>query len=319
MARIGIIGAGNVGSAAAFALALRGIGSEVVLVDANTALAAAQAEDILHATALATPMQICAGGFEALAGADILVLTAGVNQRPGESRRDLLGRNAAVFAEIVPRAVEAAPEAVLLVATNPVDTMTQIATQLSGLPRARVIGSGTLLDTARFRALIGLHLGLSPHSVHAYVIGEHGDSEVLVWSSARVGGVPLAAIAARRQRPLDAEAQARIDDGVRRAAYRIIAGKGATAFGIGAGLARLARAVLSDERALVTASIVEDEIMGVPEVALSLPRLIGRGGVLDSFPADLAAAEAAALRRSAEILKEAAAMAAEGLPQATGR
>jgi len=151
------------------------------------------------------------------------------------------------------------------------------------------------------------------------VLGEHGDSEVLAWSSARVGGVPLAAIAERCRRPLDAEAQARIDDGVRRAAYRIIAGKGATAFGIGAGLARLARAVLSDERALLTASILEDEIMGVPEVALSLPRLIGRGGVLDTFAPDLTATEADALRQSAEILKEAAEVAAEGLPETAQR
>lgn len=177
-----------------------------------------------------------------------MVLAAGVAQRPGETRLQLLDRNAQVFAQVVPRVLEAAPEAVLLVATNPVDVMTQVAYRLSGLPPGRVVGSGTILDTARFRALLAEYLRVAPQSVHAYVLGEHGDSEVLVWSSAQVGGVPLLEFAEARGRALSPEDRARIDEGVRRAAYRIIEGKGATYYGIGAGLARLVRAILTDEK-----------------------------------------------------------------------
>jgi L-lactate dehydrogenase len=246
------------------------------------------------------------GGYVDLDGCEVVVLTAGVSQAPGESRLALLARNVAVFAEIVPRVVRSAPDAVLLVATNPVDTMAQATARLSGLPRRRVIGSGTILDTARFRALLGHHLGLAPASVHGYVLGEHGDSELLHWSGARAGGIPVAKIAEALGRPLSPAARQAIDDGVRRAAYRIIAGKGHTAYGIGAGLARIAHAVTTDERALFTASIVEDEVEGVPDVALSFPRVIGRAGVIETLQPDLDAAERAALGGSAEILKRAA-------------
>jgi L-lactate dehydrogenase len=304
--RIGIVGTGNVGSAAAYAMIMRGEADELVLVDANPEYATAQAEDLLHATPFAASVRIGRGGYDGLAGCDVVVLTAGVSQSPGENRLDLLARNVAVFAEIVPRVVRAAPDAVLLVATNPVDIMGQAAARLSGLPRSRVIGSGTILDTARFRALLGHHLGLAPQSVHGYVLGEHGDSEVLHWSGARAGGIPIARIAEMLGRPLAPAARQAIDDGVRRAAFRIIAGKGHTAYGIGAGLARIVHAVTTDERALITASIVEDEIEGVPHVALSLPRVIGRAGVIETLQPDLDAAERAALRGSAEILKRAA-------------
>jgi L-lactate dehydrogenase len=195
---------------------------------------------------------------------------------------------------------------VLLVATNPVDVMTQIATRIAGPAGARVLGSGTILDTARFRALLGEHLGVSPASIHAYVLGEHGDSEVLVWSDAGAGGVPLEAFAAQVGRPVTSEVRARIDDGVRRAAYAIIEGKGATYHGIGAGLARLCRAILRDERAVFTASALGAEVEGVPEVTLSLPRVVGRGGVVATLSPSLSGEEHAALRRSAELLAQAA-------------
>src|SRR5689334_6109072 len=176
-----------VGATAAHALVLRGSCDEIVLVDRNRELAAAQAEDLLHATPFAHPLRVRAGEYADLAGAGVVVLAAGVAQRPGETRLELLGRNADVFAAIVAPVLEHCPDAVLLVATNPVDVMTDVAARLSGLPVGRVIGSGTVLDTARFRALIGAHLGVSPKSVHANVLGEHGDSEVPCWSSAAVG------------------------------------------------------------------------------------------------------------------------------------
>ncbi|MEM6454977.1 MAG: hypothetical protein AAF772_07770, partial [Acidobacteriota bacterium] len=222
--------------------------------------------------------------------------------------------SADVFAEIVPRTLEAAPDALLVVATNPVDVMTQVAIRHARLPAGRVFGSGTILDTARFRALLGRRLGVSPSSVHAYVLGEHGDSEVLVWSSASISGVRAADFAAGVGRPLDDAVRARIDDGVRHAAYRIIAGKGATWFGIGAGLARLCRAIEHDERSVFTVSApgaMRDAdgqpLPDAPEIAYALPRVIGRAGVgtLDLTPA-LDDDERRGLGRSVGVLRDAA-------------
>lgn len=303
---IGIVGTGNVGSAAAFAMILRGAADSVVLVDANEEYALAQAEDLLHATPFGSSSRICAGRFEDLEHCDVVVLAAGVNQEPGETRLELLARNVAIFAEIIPPIVRSAPDAVFLVATNPVDTMGQVAARLARLPPNRVIASGTILDTARFRALLGQHLQVAAKSVHGYVLGEHGDSEVLHWSGARVGGVPIEDIADTLRRPFTAEAKGVIDDGVRHAAYRIIEGKGYTAFGIGAGLSRLAHAITTDERALITSSIINDEVEGVPNVALSLPRVVGRAGVMETLQPDLDGLERVALKKSAEILKCAA-------------
>ncbi|TBH21903.1 L-lactate dehydrogenase [Thermus thermamylovorans] len=304
--KVGIVGSGFVGSAAAYAMALLGGVREVVLVDLDAKLARAHAEDLLHATPFAHPVWVRAGGYGDLEGARVVVLAAGVAQRPGETRLQLLDRNAQVFAQILPRVGEAAPEAVLLVATNPVDVMTQVAYRLSGLPLGRVVGSGTILDTARFRALLAEHLEVAPQSVHAYVVGEHGDSEVLLWSGAQVGGVPLIAFAEARGRPLTPGNRARIDEGVRKAAYRIIEGKGATYYGIGAGLARLVRAILADEKGVYTVSAFTEEVAGVREVALSLPRVLGASGVEATIPPGLDAAEGEALRQSALLLKEAA-------------
>jgi L-lactate dehydrogenase len=301
--KVGIVGAGMVGSAAGYALALLGSVSEVVLVDRDEALALAQAQDIAHAVPFASATQIRAGGYDALAGAAVVILAAGVSQKPGETRLELLGRNAEVFRSVVAEVQRVAPEAILLIATNPVDIMTDVATRLSGLPPARVIGSGTILDTARFRSLLGAHLGIAPQSVHAYVLGEHGDSEVLAWSAARAGSVPIRAFAAQVGAALTDEVVARIDDGVRNAAYTIIAGKGATWYGIGAGLARIVRAILRDEQSVLSVSIRTREVEGVRDVALSVPRVVGRAGVTaDLFP-ELDRTEHDALRRSAELLK----------------
>mgnify|MGYP001626223884 FL=1 len=304
--KIGIVGSGFVGSTAAYAMVLQGVGSEFVLVDINRRLADAHARDILHATPFAHPARVVAGDYEAVKGADIVVVSAGVAQRPGETRLQLLGRNAEVFAEVIPKICEHAPDAILLIATNPVDIMTQVATLISGLPPERVIGSGTILDTARFRALLGEFLGVSPQSVHAYVLGEHGDSEVLIWSGAQVGGVSVFEFAKQIGRPITDEVKRQIDEGVRYAAYKIIEGKGATYFGIGAGIARIARAILNDERAMLTVSILNEEVEGVPKIALSLPRIVGRKGIVATLPVQLSDEEREALRKSAEILKQSA-------------
>lgn len=304
--KVGVVGAGMVGSAAAYAIAIEGVASELVLVDHKADLAVAQAEDIAHAVPFVSSARVSAGEYDHLAGAGVVILAAGVPQAPGESRLSLLARNAAVFADVVAKVRAAAPDAILVVASNPVDIMTGITRLASGLPPERVIGSGTILDTARFRSLLADHLGIAPGSVHAVVLGEHGDSEVLAWSLAQAGGEPLDICADRLGRPITPEVRARIEEGVRRAAYRIIAGKGATWYGIGAGLARIVRAIRDDERAVLTVSMLTPDCCGVADATFSLPRVIGAKGVHATLMPDLPAAEAAALRHSAEVLKAAA-------------
>lgn len=305
--KVTVIGAGMVGASAAFAMVMRGAASEVVLVDRNRALAEAQAQDILHATPFAYPARVTAGDYADMAGSGVVVLSAGVGQKPGETRLELLERNAAVFAQIVPEVLRHAPGAVILVATNPVDIMTEVATRLSGLGPSRVLGSGTILDTARYRALLADFLGISPKSVHAWVLGEHGDSEVLCWSSAAVGAIPVDALARQHGRPLTESDRQVIDLGVRGAAYKIIAGKGATWFGIGGGIARIVQAIAADERAVLTVSTLTPEVEGVRDVALSLPRVVGAGGAGEALWPDLDQDERTALRHSAETLKAASA------------
>ena len=302
--KVGIVGAGMVGSSAGYALAMMGIASDIVFVDRNAALAIAQAEDISHAVPFVSATTVTAGDYDALAGTRVVIIAAGVSQKPGESRLELLERNAAVFREVVAEVLRASPDAILLIASNPVDIMTQIATRLSGLPPQRVIGSGTILDTARFRSLVGRHLGIAPQSVHAYVLGEHGDSEVLAWSNARAGSVALRSFAEQVGKPLTEDERRAIDDGVRNAAYKIINGKGSTYYGIGAGLARIVKAIAQDQRDVLSVSIVTPRVADIEEVALSVPRIIGAAGVVaDLFP-DLDAEEHAALARSASLLKE---------------
>lgn len=302
--KVGIIGTGFVGSTTAYAVVLGGAASRVVLVDLDEKRARAHAEDILHATSFAASINISAGDYSDLKGAGVVVLACGVGQKPGESRLQLLKRNKRVFEDVVPRVTRQAPEALLLVATNPVDIITRITLRISGLPPGRVIGSGTILDTSRFRALIGEHLGVSPRSVHAYVLGEHGDSEVLVWSSARVGGVHLSDFAEQVGRPLTDSVREGIDQGVRRAAYRIIEGKGATYHGIGAGLARIIQAVRDDENSVFTLSCFSSGIAGIKDVSLSVPRVLGAEGVRAELWPRLSDKESKLLGHSAGILKQ---------------
>ena len=305
--KIGIVGCGHVGGTAAYTLALQGIGSELVLVDRDPKLADAQCMDILHATPFGQPVRVRSGGYADLAGCALVSFAAGVGQLPGEPRMQLLTRNAKVFAEAVPQVMRHASDPILLIATNPLDIMTQIATRLSGLPPERVLGSVTMLDSARFRALLAERYRVSPASLHAYVLGEHGDSEVLVWSGARIAGVPLQQFAQACATPLTAADIAQIDEAVRRAAYRIIDGKGATYYGVGAALARLARCILNDERTVFTVCSLVPDLDGVTDVALSLPSVIGREGVQMRVRPELNEDERKALRDSALKIRQCAA------------
>jgi L-lactate dehydrogenase len=304
--KVGIVGCGFVGSSAAYAIILGGVANEIVLIDINAGLARSQAEDILHATPFAAPVRIMAGDFNALEGAEVVILACGVGQRPGETRLELLKRNANIFGTVIPQVVKHAPETILLIASNPVDVITQMSSAIAGIAPQRVIGSGTILDTARFRTLLAEGLDVSPQSVHAYVLGEHGDSEVLAWSTARVGGVQLPDFGHQTGRNVSSDARIRIDDGVRRAAYRIIEGKGATYYGIGAGLARIVRAIRGDERVVLTISTRPLGFGNFPEVCFSLPRIVGAAGVLATLLPELSADEERALANSVGVIRRAA-------------
>lgn len=305
--KVGIVGSGLVGATAAYALVMQGVGREIILVDKNADRAAAEADDIRHAVPFAHPLEIRAGDYPDLAGCRIVVLCAGVGQKPGETRLQLLQRNAQVFHEIVPAVLKQAPEAVLLVATNPVDVMTHLAARYAGecgAPPGSVLGSGTTLDTARFRSLLGEHCGVDPHHVHAYVVGEHGDSEVLTWSLATVGGMPLEEFTRLRRIEFSTAVREGIDKKVRRAAYSIIAGKSATYYGIASALARIVDVVLHDQRAVLTVGSPTPDTAGVRNVTVSMPRLVGGRGVMETFHLPLNETETTQLRNSARVIRQ---------------
>lgn len=302
--KVGIIGAGSVGSATAFALIMGGVARKVVLIDANEKKAEAEAMDLAHAAPFAFANKVKAGTYDDLKGCEIVIVTAGANQRPGETRIDLLGRNVKIFESIIPQIAKAAPDTTLIITANPADIMTEVALKLSGFPKERVIGSGTVLDTARFRTLLGYHLGISPQSIHANVLGEHGDSEVLVWSASDAGTVSLDKMAEEIGKPFTKEVKDEIDDGVRNAAYKIIDGKGATFYGIAGALCRICRAITNNEYAILTVSSHQDNVEGVKGVCLSLPTVLGKRGIHQVIYPTLNAEESKALHDSAVVMKE---------------
>jgi len=306
--KIGIVGCGMVGSTSAYALVMSGVGREIVLVDLNRIRAEAEANDIYHAVPFAHPLTVRAGDYPDLAEARVVVIAGGVAQKPGETRLQLLQRNADIFRQIVPSVLRHAPEAVLLVVSNPVDIMTHLAAQFAaefGVPQTHVIGSGTTLDTARFRTLLGRHFDVDPQHVHAYVLGEHGDSEVLAWSQATIAGLSLDDFAKVHGKPLTIGQRREIDENVRRAAYHIIAGKGATYYGIGSAVARIVDVLLHDQRAILSICARITGVPGCDGVTLALPHLVGGQGALATIPLPLDAIEEQALRHSAGLLRQA--------------
>jgi L-lactate dehydrogenase len=297
-----------VGSTAAYAMLMSGTAGEIILIDKDRARAEAEADDLRHATPFAHPKMIRAGDFADLRGAGVVILAAGVGQRPGESRLDLLKRNQAVFEDIIPGVVANAPESVLLVATNPVDIITHMTARIagrSGFPSSRVIGSGTTLDTARFRSLLGAYLDVDARHVHAYVVGEHGDSEVLTWSTVTVAGTPLERYCSLQGITFDDGIRSEIGHAVRNAAYAIIEGKGATYYGLGAILSHLVDIIEHKHRSVLTVCTPADEVEGIADVTISLPFLVGGSGVARRLPLELSDLEHAALADSSAVIKEA--------------
>jgi L-lactate dehydrogenase len=274
----------------------------------NRARAEAEADDILHAVPFAHPLEVTVGDYADLAGCRVVVVSAGVGQKPGETRLQLLGRNAQVFKQVIPNVLKYAPDAVLLIATNPVDVMTHIAARYAGelgVPSTRVIGSGTTLDTARLRSLIGRHLQVDSQHIHAYVLGEHGDSEVLTWSQVTVGGIPLEEFCNGGDISICPDDYRMIDEKVRRAAYHIIEGKGATYYGIGSAIARIVEVILQDERSILTVCTPTDDVAGVKNVTVSLPNLVGGEGIIKTFFPNLSKSEMTALSASAQVVRSA--------------
>lgn len=297
--RIAVIGCGHVGATSAYSLIMRGVAREVVLIDSNRELAEGEAIDLQHAAALARPVRIWAGDYSDAAAASIAVIAAGVGSQPGETRLDLLGRNVGIVSDCMRNLLTAGFNGIVLMATNPVDVLAQVAQSESGLLVERVIGSGTVLDTARLRAILGERLGLEARSIHAYIIGEHGDSEIAAWSSARVAGVPLADYCTAGGEYLDFDDLLRQ---VRRAAPEIVQHKGYTSFAIASCVTRICEAILRDEHTVLPVSIMLKGQYGINDVYLSLPCVVGRRGVERVIELPLDEEERAGLHASAEVL-----------------
>jgi L-lactate dehydrogenase len=303
-AKVAIVGVGLVGSTFAYSLLLSGLAAEIVLIDVNRERAEGEAMDLNHAVPFAHPTKICAGDYADCEGAAITVIAAGVGQKPGESRLDLVRKNVAIFSKIVPEVARANPEGIIVVATNPVDVLTYMTLKLSGLPAHRVFGSGTILDTARFRYMLSEHLGVDPRSVHAYIVGEHGDSEVPVWSLANVAGMRLPTFCAENGIPLSPETTDRIFAQTRDAAYEIIKRKGATYYAVAAGLVRIAEAILRDQNTVLSISSLIEDFYGIDDVCLSLPTVVSRRGIERVLRLELSPQEARGVRKSAGVLRE---------------
>lgn len=302
--KVAIVGCGFVGSASAFALLQSGLFSEMVLIDVDKERAEGEAMDISHGIPFASPMNIYAGGYEDIEDAAIIVITAGANQKPEETRLDLVHKNAKIMASIVSEIKNRDFKGILLVVSNPVDILTQVALDVSGFAENRVIGSGTVLDSARLKYQLGRHLSVDSRSVHAFIIGEHGDSEIAAWSSANVSGVPLHTMCEMRGHFDHEDNTENIADEVKNSAYEIIAKKDATYYGIAMVIKRLCRAIVLDEKSIFPVSIPLHGQYGIEDVVLSMPAIVGKDGVENPIPISLDEKEVSKLHESAEMLKK---------------
>ena len=297
-----VIGCGFVGSSIAFTLMQSGIFSELVLIDANRDKAEGEAMDLSHGLPFTHPMDIRAGDYDDVADCALVIVTAGASQKPGETRLDLIGRNIDILRRILPELTGRGFQGILLVVSNPVDVLTYAAWRLSGLPASRVFGSGTVLDTARLKYLLGQELGVDSRNVHAAILGEHGDSELAVWSSANISSIDLDRFCQLRGRP-DRAGLDRIYREVRDSAYEIIRRKGATYYGVAMAVERIVRAIVRDEHSVLPVSNLLQGQYGIDGLCMSIPAVVGRNGVEDTLEIPLSPAEREALRDSAATLR----------------
>lgn len=304
--RIAIVGAGAVGATLAYALMIRGQADELVLIDVNRAKAEGEAMDLSHGLPFVRPVDVHVGDYADCAGADVVVITAGAASRPGETRLDLAERNAGIFRQIIPDVVRYNADGILLVVTNPVDVLTYLTLKLSGRPATRVIGSGTVLDSARFRYLLAEHCGVDPRNVHAHIIGEHGDSAVPVWSLANIAGTRLTDYCVVCHQDCDGIPRDKIFHQVRDAAYDVIQRKGATFYAIGLSVASIVESVLRNQHSVLPISSLMQGPYDMEDVCLSLPTIVGSEGVIQVLDLPLSEDELAGLRQSASVLREVA-------------
>ncbi len=299
-----VIGCGFVGSSTAFALMQSGLFSELILIDADADRAEGEALDISHGTPFARPMKIYAGTYKDISDAAIVIITAGANQKPDETRLDLVSKNTKIMRSIVQEIMKYGCEGILLIVSNPVDILTYEALKISGLPKNRVIGSGTVLDTGRLKSELAEHLGVDSRSIHAFIIGEHGDSEIAAFSSANVSGVPLNDVCEMRGFFHHEAAMREIAQTVKNSAYEIIEKKKATYYGISMAVRRICEAIVRDEKSILPVSVMLDGIYGLKDIVLSMPTIIGAGGAEGQMPITLNQAEQDQLKQSADVLRD---------------
>ena len=299
-----IVGCGFVGSASAFALMESGLFSEMVLIDADKDRAEGEALDIAHGLPFAKPMQIYAGSYDDITDSAIVIITAGAGQKPGETRLDLVKENVEIYKKIIPEIAKRQFDGIILVVSNPVDILTYTAVKLSGLPEHRVFGSGTVLDSARLKYELGEHLGVDSRSVHAFILGEHGDSEIAAWSSANVSGVPLNRFCEMRGYFDHTQNMKEIADNVKNSAYEIINKKKATYYGIAMSVRRICEAVVLDQKSILPVSSLQHGNFGIENISLSMPAIVGRFGIEGQVPISLSSEETAALKDSATRLQD---------------
>jgi L-lactate dehydrogenase len=297
-----VVGVGSVGASFAYSMMIHGLVSEISLIDVNAEKAKGEAMDLEHGLPFVQPARINSGGYGECADADVVVIAAGSAQRPGESRLNLVERNVAVFKQVIPSIIEHNDHCILLIATNPVDIMTYVSLKLSGFPPNRVIGSGTILDTSRLRSLIGEKFNIDPRNVHAYIIGEHGDSEVPVWSAANIGGVQLKDYCPICGMQYDKQYLDGIFEQVKNAAYKIIDLKGSTYYAIGLGLTRIVESIIRDENAILTVSSLLHDYYGVNNVCLSTPSIVNKDGIVQAIKLPLENGEIKMFQESAAIM-----------------
>ncbi|MBS5371307.1 MAG: L-lactate dehydrogenase [Coprobacillus cateniformis] len=304
MQKVAVIGCGFVGATSAFSLIQTGLFSEMVLIDVNHQKAEGEAMDLSHGSAYLTPMNIYAGGYDDIVDAGLIVITAGANQKPNETRLDLVKKNVAIFKSIIPEIKNRNCEGILMIVSNPVDILTYVTLKLSGFPAHRVIGSGTVLDTARLKYVLGRHLQVDPRDVHAYIIGEHGDSELAVWSGAQVAGIHINHFCELRGHFNHQEAMERLAQQVRDSAYEIIERKGATYYGVAVAVKRIATAIVKNEHAVLPISSLMQGEFGLNDICLSIPTVVGSQGVEKVVDIYLNNEENEKLQESAKALKE---------------
>lgn len=304
MKKCAVVGAGFVGATSAFALMEGGLFSEIVLIDVNAKKAEGEAMDLNHGMPFAQPVRIWSGTYDDIADAGIVIIAAGANQKPGETRIDLAGKNIEVFRGIVGEIVRRNRACMLLVVTNPVDVLTYAALKFSGFEPSRVMGSGTVLDTARLKYLLGEHFGVDSRNIHAYIIGEHGDTELAAWSSANVAGLPVRQFCARCSKCTDQRCLNEIFEDVKNSAYKIIEGKGATYYAVALAVRRIAEAIVRNENSVLTVSSYMSGQYGLDDVCIGLPVTVGGAGVSKLPDMALSDEEIKKLRESAEALKK---------------